>query len=75
MSWFQLDTASIVQRAEVEGAKANPPSIWESVGRGIVGFTLISVAGFAPWAFAGLRLYETIGEAGLYAVCAIVFIA
>lgn len=74
MSWFQLDPASIVRRIEVEGGRINPPLIGESVGRGIVGFTLISVAGFAPWALAGLRLYETIGEAGLYAVCAIVFI-
>jgi hypothetical protein len=74
MSWFQLDPVSIAQRAGAEGGTANALSIWESISRGIVGFTVTSVAGFAPWALAGLRLHEAIGEAGLYAVCAIVFI-
>ena len=46
----------------------------ESIIRGIIGCTIMSVAGFAPWALAGLWLAETIGEAGLYAVCALVFI-
>jgi hypothetical protein len=74
MSLFQLDTASIIQRIKAEGATVSVPSIWESISRGIVGCILMSVAGFAPWALAGLWLAETIGEAGLYAVCAVVFI-
>ncbi|MDQ3622885.1 MAG: hypothetical protein M3463_10410 [Verrucomicrobiota bacterium] len=51
------------------------PSLGESVLRGTLGFTLLSVAGFAPWAVAGRWFYRAIGEAGLYVVCAGVFIA
>ena len=42
--------------------------------RGIVGFALMSVAGFAPWAFGGSWFYPRVGEVGLYATCAAVFI-
>jgi len=34
---------------------------------------LISVAGFAPWALSGAWFYRRVGEIGLYAVCALVF--
>jgi hypothetical protein len=34
----------------------------------------VSVAGFAPWAIAGYWLHKCVGEAGLYAICAISFI-
>ena len=42
--------------------------------RGAIGFAVVSVAGFAPWALAGRQIQQAIGEAGLYAVCAAVFI-
>ena len=42
--------------------------------RGALGFTLVSVAGFAPWAVFGRPLYRRIGEAGLYSICAVVFL-
>jgi hypothetical protein len=45
-----------------------------SVAIGATGYTLASLAGYAIWAFAGRALYRSIGELGLYAVCAIVFI-
>ena len=45
-----------------------------SVGIGTTGFTLASLAAYSVWAFAGRPLYRSIGEAGLYAVCAIVFV-
>jgi hypothetical protein len=45
-----------------------------SVGIGTTGFTLASLAAYSVWAFAGRPLYRSIGEAGLYAVCAAVFI-
>lgn len=72
MSWFQLDPQSIADRARAAGSLI--PSLGASLVRGIVGFTLVSVAGFLPWAGFGRWFYYHIGEAGLYAVCALVFI-
>lgn len=40
----------------------------------MIGFTLVSLAGFAPWVLAGRWFYRNIGEVGLYAVCAVVFL-
>lgn len=44
------------------------------VGRGAISFTIVSLAGFAVWAFAGGWFYRNMGEVGLYAVSALVFI-
>jgi hypothetical protein len=74
MSWFQLDPESVAARARSTGAPVEVPSLGTSLWRGMVGFTLVSVAGFAPWAVFGRWFYRNIGEAGLYAVCAVVFI-
>ena len=46
-----------------------------SILRGALGFTIVSVAGFAVWAFGGRWIHAQAGEAGLYAACAIVFVA
>ncbi len=73
MSWFQLDPASIAQRTRSTAAPL--PSFAASITRGAIGFTLLSVAGFVPWAVTGRTLYRAIGEAGMYAVCALVFLA
>lgn len=54
---------------------ATLPSLGSFIARGIIGFTLVSLAGFAPWVFAGRWFYRNIGELGLYIVCALVFIA
>ena len=43
--------------------------------RGSLGFALVSVAGFCVWAFWGRWLGTRFGEPGLYAACAIVFVA
>ena len=74
MSWFQLDPASIADRARSPGATAAVPSLGASLRRGILGFTAVSVAGFAPWVFLGHWFHQRIGEAGLYTVCALLFI-
>lgn len=71
MSWFQLDPESLASRVR---GPADLPSLGASVMRGIIGFTIVSIAGFIPWAIFGRWFYRQIGEAGLYAVCAIVFI-
>jgi len=65
------------QRAESAHphSAVDSPSLLSSILRGAIGFTLLSIAGFAPWVLAGRYFYRSIGEAGLYAVCAVVFIA
>lgn len=42
---------------------------------GMISFTLVSLGGFGVWAFAGGWFYKNVGEAGLYAVSALVFVA
>ena len=74
MSWFQLDAESIAERTRAAGQKARIPAPGSSILHGIVGFTLLSVAGFAPWALTGRWFYRNVGEVGLYLVCAVVFI-
>jgi len=74
MSWFQLDSDSVVERARAAARPVEVPSLGASLRRGIVGFTLLSVAGFTPWAVAGRWLSRHLGEAGFYCVCAVVFI-
>lgn len=59
-----------------EGAFAPAaPSRLFSVLYGAVGGMVLSVAGFVPWAVFGRWLYRAVGEAGLYAVCALVFMS
>ena len=45
-----------------------------SVGIGTTGFTLASLAAYSVWAFGGRALYGLVGEKGLYAACAVVFV-
>ena len=49
-------------------------TLLESIALGAIEFMFVSVAGFAPWAFAGKALHDAVGELGLYAACAPVFI-
>lgn len=72
MSLFQLDPQSLVDRA----ANSVVPSLGSSVLRGIIGFTIVSLAGFVPWAFFGKWFREPGhgGELGMYVACALVFL-
>ena len=74
MSWFQLDPPSIAHRARAAGSPI--PSLGASIARGVIGFTLVSLAGFVPWAFFGswFRAPGRGGEVGMYLACALVFI-
>ena len=72
MAWFQLDPQSIATRAG-----DMPPescSLGAFLLRGIVGFTVLSIAGFVPWAVFGRWFYQNVGALGLYLTCAVVFI-
>lgn len=72
MAWFQLDPQSLADRARAAGVAA--PTLNASLMRGSLGFTVVSVAGFVPWAVCGRWLNRHVGEAGMYAVCALVFV-
>jgi hypothetical protein len=72
MSWFQLAPQDIAERARTAGSPI--PSLGASIIRGMLGFAVVSLAGFVPWAVFGKALRAQIGEAGLYIICAIVFI-
>ena len=45
-----------------------------AVLRGALGFAGVSLGGFGVWAFGGKWFYRHVGEAGLYAVSALVFV-
>jgi hypothetical protein len=72
MSYFQLDPQSIADRARAAGSP--PLSLGASITRSMLGFALVSLAGFVPWAVFGRALRQQIGEAGLYLTCAVIFI-
>ena len=73
MALFQLDPPSIAARVRAAGIPARPPTLTASVVRGAFGFTVVSVAGFAPWPILD-RCFPWVGEAGLYVICTAVFI-
>src|SRR6185436_11302314 len=50
---FDLDPKSILERVKASGQPPRVPTLGESVLRGTIGFTLVSLGGFAPWVFAG----------------------
>jgi len=71
---FGLDPQSIADRLKAAGELPRVPGLVESVARGAIGFTLVSLTGFTPWVLAGRWFYRHVGEAGLYTTCAVVFI-
>jgi hypothetical protein len=73
MALFQLDPQSIVARAQASGGAIQPPTLTASLLRGIVGFTLVSVGGFAPWPIFE-RWFRSMGEMDLYIACLAMFI-
>jgi hypothetical protein len=74
MSWFQLDAESVAERARISSQPLDIPCLRTSLRWGMVGFTALSIAGFAPWAVGGRWLYRQVGEAVLYVLCALVFL-
>jgi hypothetical protein len=70
MSWFQLDPQSLAARARGSA----PPTLGASLWRGIIGFTIVSIAAFAPWGVFGKPVRAQVGELGMYLACAVVFL-
>jgi hypothetical protein len=75
MALFQLDPQSIAARASARAAGGiHVPTRAESLWRGTLGFTVVSVAGFAPWAIFE-RWFRSMRETELYIACTLAFIA
>jgi hypothetical protein len=74
MSWFQLDASSIAGRVHAEGEGDRTPTLLGSLMRGVIGFTIVSVAGFLPWAMFGGWLVRRFGEGGMFGACAAIFV-
>jgi len=73
MALFQLDPQSIAARMQAGGQPSRVPTLGASVLRGIIGFTLVSVAAFSMWPIID-HWFPWMGEAGLYVACTAVFI-
>src|SRR3954468_3471273 len=73
MSLFQLDPHSIAARTRAAHDSSPLPTLATSLLRGAIGFTLLSIAGFAPWPMYDLWFHGG-SEALLYLTCTAVFI-
>lgn len=74
MKWLHLDPESLLARATESGLPPRLPTRGQSIVRGSLGFGVVSVIVFGVWALAGRWLSGHFGEAGFYAVCALIFI-
>lgn len=74
MSLFQLDPVSIAQRWRAVANLPSLPTLSQSIRRGAIGFTVMSLAGFAPWALFGRWFHRNGGELAMYLACAVVFV-
>src|SRR4051812_9501145 len=70
MGLLQLDPEALAARQP-----DRVPTLGSSLLIGALGFIVVSVGGFAPWALAGSSLYHFITELGVYALCAFTFVA
>lgn len=75
LSLLQLDPEHLAGRLRAAPAASAPPTLTASLLGGGIGFTLVAIAGFAPWALAGRWFREAVGELGMYLACAGVFVA
>ncbi|MBI5801030.1 MAG: hypothetical protein HZA92_09950 [Verrucomicrobia bacterium] len=74
MKLLGLDTESIFARIADSAVPPRVPSFRQSLFIGGLGFGLVGLAAFAVWALGGKVLTQAVGEPGLYALCALVFI-
>jgi hypothetical protein len=74
MKLFGLDSDSILARVGDAAVPPRVPTLRQSAFIGGVGFGLVGLAAFAAWAVGGKALTKAIGEPGLYAVCALLFV-
>jgi hypothetical protein len=75
LSLLHLDPEHLARRMRLAPVAAAPPSLAACLLQGSVGFTLVAIAGFAPWALAGPWFHRAFGELGMYLACTGVFVA
>ncbi len=75
MSFFGFDPESVAARLRAAGQQPGMLTLTQSMRRGSLGFGAVSVVVYGVWAVAGRALASRLGEAGFYAVCAVLFIA
>ena len=74
MKFFGLDPESILARVEASAVPPRVPTIRQSLFISGLGFGLVGLVAFAVWAVGGKAITPAVGEPGLYALCAMVFI-
>ncbi len=74
MNLIGLHTESILARVAESAVPPRVPTIRQSLFIGGLGFGLVGLAAFAVWAVGGKVITQAVGEPGLYALCALVFI-
>jgi hypothetical protein len=73
MSLFAFDPESIATRVQASGQPPKALTLPQSMTKGALAFCVVSLLGFAPWAFGGRAITAQVGEGGLYALCALAF--
>jgi hypothetical protein len=69
MALFQLDPASIAERARGQDLPTTGRSVW----RGMLGFMALSIAGFTPWPIFD-KWFHRMREMDLYIACTLIFV-
>lgn len=74
MALLHLDAQSSFERWQNAETRPRVVTRVQAIGSGCVGFTALSLAVFASWAFGGRYLYGNFGELGAYAVWCLLFL-
>ncbi len=74
MSLLRLDPESSLARWRNAAPQPLVVSLGRALGLGCLGFTGLSLAVFATWAFGGRFLYGNFGELGAYGVWCVLFL-
>lgn len=74
MPLFQLAPEDTAARVRSSASAPTLPTLTHSLLRGMIGFAIVSVAGFSPWPVMG-AWFRSSGEIALYVACTVVFIA
>lgn len=74
MNLLKLEAQSSFERWKATSPAPQVVSPLQAIGFACAGFTALSVAVFATWAFGGRFLYGNLGELGAYAVWCVLFL-
>jgi len=71
---FQFNPENALNRINASQSAVRVPTLVQSVIGGSLGFGVVSVAAYALWALGGKQIARQLGEGGLYAACAIIYL-